>query len=60
MLIRLLAMLLLVWQTIFKVSDNAIQSLLLGFRLFIQAVGNVYGVDSIVGLYEAFPPFASV
>ncbi|CAH1264067.1 Hypp2840 [Branchiostoma lanceolatum] len=55
MFVRLLTMLLLVWQTLFKVSDNAVHSLLLAFKLFIQVVGNAYGADSIVGLSGAIP-----
>ncbi|XP_035697293.1 uncharacterized protein LOC118430485 isoform X2 [Branchiostoma floridae] len=52
---RLLAMVLLVWQTIFKISDSAVYSLLLCFKLFIQAIGHAYGVQSIIDFSHNIP-----
>ncbi|ROL42087.1 hypothetical protein DPX16_19534 [Anabarilius grahami] len=47
LLIKLLAMMLLSWQSTFKISDNAITSLLLCIKQFMSIMGNVLCANSL-------------
>lgn len=47
LLMKLLAMILLSWQTTFKISDNAITSRLMSIKHFMQIIGNVLCADSL-------------
>ena len=54
-LMKLLAMMLLSWQSTFKISDNAITSLLLCIKHFMWIVGNVLCANSLTAFASIIP-----
>lgn len=55
LMIKLLAFMLLTWQTTFKISDNAITSLLLCIKHFMWIIGNVLCADSVTAFANNIP-----
>ena len=55
LLMKLLAMMLLTWQSTFKISDNAVTSLLLCIRQFMWIVGNVLCANSLTAFANNIP-----
>lgn len=54
-LMKFLAMMLLSWQSAFKISDNAITSLLLCIKQFVWILGNVLCVNSLTAFSSNIP-----
>ena len=52
---KLLAMMLLTWQSTFKISDNAITSLLLCIKQFMWIIGNVLCPNSLTAFANNIP-----
>lgn len=53
LLVKLLAMMLLTWQAVFNISDNAITALLLCLRQLMWLIGNilsVYAISNFAGM----------
>ncbi|XP_016126124.1 uncharacterized protein [Sinocyclocheilus grahami] len=55
LLMKLLAMMILSWQASFKISDNAITTLLLCMRQFMWTVGNVLCADFLTAFASNIP-----
>ncbi|XP_077076075.1 uncharacterized protein LOC143728979 [Siphateles boraxobius] len=55
LLIKLLAMMLWSWQSTFKISDNAITSLLLCIKQFMWIMGNVLSANSLTAFESIIP-----
>ncbi|KAM9842238.1 uncharacterized protein ACBR49_013686 [Aulostomus maculatus] len=55
LLMKLLAMMLLSWQSTFKISDNAITSLLLCIKQFMWIVGNVLCANYLTAFASTIP-----
>ncbi|XP_063077496.1 uncharacterized protein LOC134467584 [Engraulis encrasicolus] len=54
-MMKLLAFMLLTWQSTFKISDNAITSLLLCLKHFMFIIGNVLCADSLTAFANNIP-----
>ena len=52
---KAILMFLLLWQTIYKVSDNGIAVLLKFFKQFLIAIGNLAQIDIIINFARNFP-----
>ncbi len=55
LLVKLLAFMLLTWQAVFNISDNAITSLLLCLRHFMWLIGNIISSDVLSSFADMIP-----
>ncbi|XP_073672238.1 uncharacterized protein [Paramisgurnus dabryanus] len=55
LLVKLLAFMLLTWQAVFNISDNAIAALLLCLRHFMWLIGNILSVDVLSSFADMIP-----
>lgn len=55
LLSKLMAMILLIWQSVFRISDSAISALLLCLKMYLHVMGNVLQIPFVLAFADALP-----